>query len=658
MNKKIIPLSVSALLILAAGALFFASRPLPLSMEQIFPSGALVYTRLSHVSGDTDQLTRSVFWKNISSIDLPKILEHNHTPLKDVKQLRQMQQEMETFLKNPLTKKFLGKEVAVGFYPKIPFDTKEPLNSYSILGATRLGLMFQIGELVISIAHQWSDDFTTTTEDYHGLNIAHVHFKKRQLEVAYTRIHDVLLVSLEPSVLLHQALDAYQKTKPSLALDPNFSKATAYTYPKGHGIFYANVQGFYDLLKSRASLPSTAFGFKSYTISFLPGGISKMKLIMYFDAAQLNPSWRSMISSCTPSVNPSLNFVPHNVVAYQWGECYDFNDLWAQMKEKMRLSPKTNDSVRQWKHRLEKRFKLNFHDDVLPVLGSQVGGYLNDVDIQSPFPYPRGIFFIKINDRRAAERLMQKLTKNPLALIQEEDYQQTLIRYITLPLGANMDLSYAFLGDYLLLASSRQLLKTSIDALNNPNLSLRSDETLKQFHLNASDLSQGMAFIKIDDVAGRLQQLLDWYNKMVSSQIAMALAYQQEAVDRKKQLQESVVSKNEELRLAQNKLKESQPKAAAPDLSDEQKADWQANIDHLSQQVELLQEDVDSYRRQQQQLKQTLINYQNQSQSAKLWLFNSDEVLMPLLKSLGGLHALGMQWRLSGAISETEIFIK
>ena len=657
MNKKTIILPVLALLILAAGALFFASRPLSLPMEKIFPSGALMYVRLSHVATDEDRLTQSVFWRNISSIDLPKVLEHNHTLPKDVKQLRQMQQEMEAFFKNPLTKKFLGKEVAVGFYPKTPFDTKDPLKSYDMLGATRLELMFQIADLLTSMAHQWSDDFTTTTENYHGFNIVHVHFKKRHLDVAYTRVRDVLLASFEPSGLLHQALDVYQKTKPSLAVDSNFSKATAHAYPKGHGIFYANVQGFYDLLKNRIPLSATASGFKSYTISFLPGDVSKMKLIMYFDTAQLNPSWRS-IFSCTPSANPSLNFVPHNVVAYQWGQCYDFNELRAQMKEKMQLSPKTNDSARQWKHRLEKRFKLNFHDDVLPVLGSQVGGYLNDVDIQSPFPYPRGIFFIKINDRRAAERLMQKLTKNPLALIQEEDYQQTLIRYITLPLGANMDLSYAFLGDYLLLASSRQLLKTSIDALNNPNLSLRSDETLKQFHLNASDLSQGMAFIKIDDVAGRLQQLLDWYNKMVSSQIAMALAYQQEAVDRKKQLQESVVSKNEELRLAQNKLKESQPKAAAPDLSDEQKADWQANIDHLSQQVELLQEDVDSYRRQQQQLKQTLINYQNQSQSAKLWLFNSDEVLMPLLKSLGGLHALGMQWRLSGAISETEIFIK
>ncbi|MBI3601614.1 MAG: DUF3352 domain-containing protein [Candidatus Omnitrophica bacterium] len=658
MRKKTIILSVSAFFILAAGILFFVSRPLSLRMEQLFPSGALMYARLSHVTGDVDQFTQSVFWKNISTIDLPKVLEHNHTLPKDVQQLRQMQQDMEAFLKNPLTKEFLGKEVAVGFYPKIPVDTRDPLKSYDVLGATRLGLTFQIAQLFVSMAHQWSDDFTTTTENYHGFNIVHVRFKKRRLEVKYTRLRDVLLASFEPSVLLHQALDVYQKIKPSLALDPDFSKSIAHAYPKGHGIFYANVQGFYALLKNRIPPSATTSGFKSYTISFLPGDISKMKLILYFDAAQLDPHFRSMLS-CTASANPSLNFVPHNVVAYQWGQCYDFNDLWVQMKEKMQLSPKTMDNARAWRHRLEKRFKLNLHDDVLPVLGSQVGGYLNDVDTQGLFPYPRAVVFVKIKDRLAAQGLMQKLTQNPLTLVQQEDYQQTPIRYITLPLGANMDLAYTFLGDYLLLATSRQLLKTSIDALNNPNQSLQSNETLKQFHLTASDLSQGMAFIKMDNLTGRLQQFLNWYNKIVSSQIATALAYQQESGARKKQLQEAVVSKKEELVLAQNKLKELQSKVAAQqDPSEEERTERQANIDHLSQQVNVLQEDVDSYYHQQQQLQQTLINYQNQSQSAKLWLFNSDEVLMPFLRGLEGLHALGMQLRLGDTVSETEIFIQ
>ncbi len=665
MKKKAVVLSVLALTILGATAVFFLTRPLSLSLEQIFPSGVLMYARLSHVAGDVEQFTQTIFWKNVSTIDLPMVLEHNSVSARDVKQLRGMQKEMGLFLKNPLTKKFLGKELAIGFYERSS-NTKGALKSYDALFATRLGLSLQIAELFVSMAHQWSDDITTTTENYRGFNIVHVHFEKRNLNLEYTRIHDVLLVSSSPSSLMHQVLDIYQKHGVSLATDPDFFKSMSHAYPNGHGIFYVNIQKFYDLFRNHVpkihkkdfkQISKLAFGFKSYVVSFLPGHVSKMKLIMRFDPDQLNPPWRSLFS-CAPSANPSLKFVPHNVIAYQWGQCYDFKDLWAQMKEGTQSSPMAHQEGQKWKHRLEKRFKLNIYDDVLPVLGSQVGGYLNDVDIQGLFPYPRGVIFIKINNRLKAEDLMKKLTENPLTLIQEENYQQKLIHYTTLPFGANMDPGYIFLGDYLLLGSSRQLLKTSIDAFNNSNQSIQEDKTLKQFNINASGLSQGMAFIKINDVAGRLQQLLDWYNKIVSSQITMASTYQQEILEHNKELGEEIVSKKEDLKLAQRKLKELRFKVASPELPVQEQENEQANIDNLTSQAKLLLEDINSDQQQRQELHQTFIKYQDQSESAKVWLFNSDEVFMPFLKGLEGLHALGIQLHLGEQVSETEIYIK
>jgi|GEM_PF-1847206 len=666
MNKKTIIISILTLLVVVIALVLFMTRPLSLHMEQIFPSKALMYVRLSHVSADMEQLSQSVFWKNISAIDVPKVLEHNMAAADDVKGVRQMRQEIGSFLKNPLTSKLLGKELALGVYAKPVSQKVQFLQSYDILFATRLGFSLQMAELFSSMAHQWSKDVTTKDEVYQGFKIVHVHFESRKLDLQYMRLRDVVLVSLSPSELLHQVVGIYKEGKLSLGGDSDFSKAHARAYANGHGIFYVNLQGFYDFLKKHTpksqmstlkTISDLSAGFKSYMVSFLPGDTSKMKVIMRYDPTLLNPRWRS-IFACTASTNSSLKFTPHNAVFYQWSKCYDFPDLWAQMKEGIKASARLNQGAKLWKHRLEKKFKLNIHDNVLPLLGSQMGVYLNDVDIQGVFPYPRGVVFIKIKDRLAAEDLMKRFTKNPLSLISQEDYQQTLIRYMTLPFGANIDPGYAFVGDYLLLGSSKELLKSSIDAFNNSNQSLESVESVRQLNINSSTLSQGMVYLKMDDAAQRMEQILDWSNKTVSSQISMAMTYQQEAIGRDKELNEALLLKKEEIKLAKNKINELRQRIASPELSPEEKQNQQDIMDNLVSQFRLLQDDLQEYQQQRNKLWQTRIAYKNQSESDKLWLFNSDEIFMPLLKGMEGFHSIGMQLHMADQTSEAEIYIK
>ena len=87
MNKKVIIISILSLICVVAGVVFFLTRPLALSLEQIFPSQALMFARLSHVSTDLDGLTQNGFWKSVSGIDLPRVLEHNKIPEKETKQI-------------------------------------------------------------------------------------------------------------------------------------------------------------------------------------------------------------------------------------------------------------------------------------------------------------------------------------------------------------------------------------------------------------------------------------------------------------------------------------------------------------------------------------------------------------------------------------------
>ena len=55
------------------------------------------------------------------------------------------------------------------------------------------------------------------------------------------------------------------------------------------------------------------------------------------------------------------------------------------------------EGVEKWKGRFEKKLGVDLYKDVLPIFGSEIGWYLDDVDIQGVFPYPRVALFIKIN---------------------------------------------------------------------------------------------------------------------------------------------------------------------------------------------------------------------------------------------------------------------
>jgi hypothetical protein len=96
----------------------------------------------------------------------------------------------------------------------------------------------------------------------------------------------------------------------------------------------------------------------------------------------------------------------------------------------------------------------------------------------------------------------------------------------------------------------------------------------------------------------------------------------------------------------------------ALDASEEEQANQKDNLEHLSSDVNVLKEDLDSYKIQKKELDLALIKNEQKSEEAKLWLFNSDEIFVPILKGLSGINAMGIQLHTGDQMSETEILIK
>ena len=327
---------------------------------------------------------------------------------------------------------------------------------------------------------------------------------------------------------------------------------------RADGLVFVNFNLFSDFWRGEMDSRLTSLGYQTaafpvYGLSYMPGVVSKYKMMVGLDEKYM-PSGMRKVFACPALANDTLKLVPVNAIAYNWGGCYDFEQSWDAAKQRLEENPELAEEIIKFKHRLEKHFHINIRKDVLPVLGHEIGGYLTDVDMQGTYPFPRLLVFVKIQDRPAAERLLDKFTQNPVTMLQSEEYDHVDIHYISLSLGANMDPGYGFLGDYLLVATCRQLLKRSIDAYNDSLRSIVSDDAVEQFSLANGEKFHSVTLMKTAELSRRAQDFLGWIDKYLSGQVSMAAAYKQDGDNKKQELDEAIADKSAELVLAQKKL--------------------------------------------------------------------------------------------------------
>jgi Protein of unknown function (DUF3352) len=623
-----------------------------LPVEKVLPAHPLVFARLAHVEEHINQVAHSDFGKNISAIDLPEVLSRNNFSPRDIRDFQIWQADLLRFWDNPLIKKFLGKEVSLSIYRQ---DT-----SYRVFVTLRLTLSTRIAELLGQLSRHWGDDVTVRQQKYQGRVINHILFKKQGLGFAYVRIRDLLVIAPESLGHLEEVVDVYQQKHDPLEGDPSFNFVRRDSYPSGDGLVFVNLNLFSELWRGEMDSRLTPLGYQTaafpvYGLSYMPGVVSKYKMMVGLDEKYM-PSGMRKVFACPALTNDTLKLVPVNAIAYNWGGCYDLEQSWDMAKQRLEENPQVAGEVVRFKEKLEKYFHINIKRDVLPVLGHEIGGYLTDVDLQGTYPFPRFLIFVKIQDRPKAQLLLDKLTQNPITALHSEVYDHVDIHYVSLPLGANMDPGYGFLGDYLLVATSRQLLKRSIDAYNDSMRSIVSDDAVDQFGL-VGNKSVSVTLMKTAELSRRAEDFLGWIDKYLSGQVSMAAAYKQDGDNKKQELDEAIADKNAELALAHKKLTQLKSTSLS-DLSLEDPALVSGTIENLSREEASIRDDIANYKEQKEDLSRLLDNYALGAQSAKLTMYNMESIVSPVLKGLESIDAQAVTVRFGDKILETEFLVK
>jgi hypothetical protein len=551
-----------AVLLVLATAAFLLWKPKPLAIEDLAPSGAMVFVRVDDVQEHLTAIRASRFWQEFSKVDVPKLLQHSQMDEKTVEGYNTMRSRMVGTIDHPLFKQFFGREVAIAVYPLGNADAMEWSGYASdVLMITRTQADAQMTELLGVIWSFGSKDWTTEQIRYKKNVITAIHFKKPNITVYYTRVRDLLVISMNQN-LVASTIDVTKREHPSMMKDEDFSAFLKDTLRSPDGTFYVHIRKTKEFLTNplekffaaaetapRTSEAGAALkdavnrleGIKFAGASVLAGSPIRSKLEVFLDPSKMKPEVAAMYS-CAPTENPTLAFVPKATIMYQWINCVDFKTYFNRFKEEGRPEGEAENPFAG----LEKSWGMTVEGDLLPVLGSEVGWFLEGIDVNGIFPVPNIAFFVKVKDEKAAGNIVKRIATTPVTLLQQEEYEGTQINFVSIPLVASFKPSYMFINGYLLIATSDTILKTAVDALKDPAQSLHEQSDYKDLSDDAPPEGNIASYMHVGAMARQSRSLIDWTNKWFLLKIKQAAADENALRQKLQALKVKVEHKGEE----------------------------------------------------------------------------------------------------------------
>ncbi len=557
----------------AFGFYYYQNVIAKISAESVLPEGAILYARAINVEQNIQEFKASKFWQNVSSINYRKIFEKSAVPAQDLDTLDSVIKEISDILNSPAFGQFFGQEVAVAVTP-VDVSSLSPKAFQEILThvclVTRLKSRGKLVESFGGLFQRFKKNPQIHESQYKKHKISSIDISELGGSVSYTVIKDVMVMGWGPRAA-QTAIDVVTKGKKSLVEDAVYKKASGSFLENADKVGYGNMAYIVDTLKQQLnkfsaeqparmrevyeaqmakSLANVA-GFQAFSFSSDYAPLTKEKFAWFFDKTKMDLK-KAQLYSCAPKINNSLNLVPRSVMAYQWSACFDTTYYWESIKEKMMAEAAANSdantpSAQDVLKDVESRLKLSIEKDVLPAFGDEFGGYLYDVDTTGRYPLPQLVFFVKIGNQAALDKVVDTLTAQPTLIMQNEDYNGVHIRSMSLPLGIKLLPAIGTIGDYFLLASDKDLLKKSIDAFQNPSSSLMEEVYFKEVNQGLTEANNSMFYLRMDQLSRKARDLAEWGYGFVERQAAQQKAFIEGSRKRKEDIEKGIAEKKAEL---------------------------------------------------------------------------------------------------------------
>ena len=652
--KKALVLTVAIVLILTGSFLILRQQTLaarPLEIEKVLPSQAVLYLRVANIKKNIDGFIATQFWQKLKQIHFKQVLREMNVSEIYINQYASAKNQFQKLTEDPWSQNLFSKEIAVAFYPaqepNVQITSEEVAKN--VIFVLRLTAQAEFAEFISRVSQNFGKHVSFEKREYNGHTITLVKPDKGNNNIYYFKIKDLLVISLRED-FLHNSINAIKKQKQSLKDEEGYKLTKEKLLKDADVVFYYNYKMFLSTIKDQVvkqlgekgdkqKLEETFkqfSGFNTMGYAFVPGELLKQNFVMLYEKDKLDPFVQKFYS-CPADENKSLNIVPHNVIAYSWNNCFPFEEYWQYLKSefaKESADAKAKTALDTFLVNFEKNLNVSLENDILPALGDEYGGYFYGMDLSGMFPVPQFSFFVRIADLAKAEKVMSALANQPLILLQNENYKGTNVRFITLPLGGNIKPGYCFLGDYLLFATSRDLLFESIRVFNKESQSLVDAPAFKEINEGLTDKNNGVFYFKIDELASKLRGVVQWGQQWLSLRVAQEKAFREGQKKRLEFLEQEITKEQSDLESFKGELKILVESQTAETIDS-------VKVDALKKQINASESSLVAAEAKQTELQSFLQTPDtSQAESAKIETLIT-KIVYPLLDALQNVHAIG-----------------
>lgn len=172
----------------------------------------------------------------------------------------------------------------------------------------------------------------------------------------------------------------------------------------------------------------------------------------------------------------------------------------------------------------EERAGIDIEDDIVSWIGNEVGVSITGVDRTGFFPVPEVGFTVATRDASRARASLSELEGTvsqaarqrasiPLQW-QEEAYEGQAIRYAPTPMGEGVSIAYTVADPFVLLASSRGLVKRMIDAHAGRSEALPSNPEFSAMTRFYPQQASALGYVNVERVLTEVESMLSTFGQM------------------------------------------------------------------------------------------------------------------------------------------------
>ena len=689
------------------GIYYYFLKPDQVCVEDVVGDDAIFYVKAAKVKDNIDRFASTRLWKQIESVDYEFLMKNTGISSQQMAIINLIVLQLSSKETQQILKAFFNKEAALVVYP-LDFDLSQ-IKEFSTQGiaeiiekffsgftiVTRLGPEAKIIPFISGFFEKIGADIETDEEQYNGHEVYKIRIASFGLEIFHTRINDLLVIGIgEESV--KRSLDIYDGNEISLAQSLQFQKAREKFHSDLDVETYLNFGEIVGLMKNQAKEAITllrsqvkkdvnenkdsAFakvtsqnidkaesqlnevfdkfiGFEIFAASTKWEDLYESRFYVFFNKNKLS---KEMVKnySCPASENRTLEFVPRDVLAYQWANCLNLKDIWEQFNKEMAKIPNAQDQRGQLAA-VEQMIGLSVENDVVPAFGAEFGGFLKGIKLGEKFPVPELLFFIEEASRSKVEKILDQLTDNPLIMVREEEYSGVSFKFVLSPLGDVLEPSYCFLDRYLLIASNKQLLKDAINVYKEQAASLESSPDFERVNQGLTDHNRAIQFVKFGALVNEMKTVIEWANNMSYSQDEKQLAFRHGAQLRLNDVKKSIDDANQEIQKLENDIVLLDDEIWNMESKGEDTSFTQLKLKEAKEKIEEKKNKLKLAFEQKKELTDTIEGYKQRTVDPALRRTYLDEFIYPVLKGFESIRACGMRATINQEeeVVSSELFI-